>query len=165
MFRKTTLLVLFILLFVGCDFNVPTTFSEDALKDNSFSTIDNKKVDFQSILNQYNGETILVNVWASWCKDCIVGMPDLKDFQKKFPKVKYVFLSTDRSVFRWKKAMKKYNLKGAHFFMKNGLNSGFGDFLNSNWIPRYMVINKNGKIDLFKAKRITDKRIVEAIKK
>ena len=49
--------------------------------------------------------------------------------------------------------------------MKNGLNSAFGDFLNSNWIPRYLVVNENGTIDLFKAKKITDKRIVEALKK
>ena len=45
------------------------------------------------------------------------------------------------------------------------MNGDFGDFLNSNWIPRYLVVNENGFVDLFKANTITDKRIVNALKK
>ena len=165
MFKKTIIFFLFIFVLIGCNFNTPTDFADNALKDNTFINIDHKTIDFQTILNQYKGKKILINVWASWCRDCIVGMDDLKEFQKENPTVKYVFLSTDRSIFRWEKAMKKYSLQGDHYFMKNGLNSGFGDFLNSNWIPRYLVVNENGTINLFKAKKITDKRIVEALKK
>ena len=68
-------------------------------------------------------------------------------------------------MFRWKKAIDKDNIEGEHYFMKNGLNGDFGDFLNSNWTSRYMVVNEKGVIELFKAKKITDKRIVEALKK
>jgi thiol-disulfide isomerase/thioredoxin len=164
MIKNFLFFLLFLFVLVGCNFEPPTAFSEEALND-SFFDINNKSIELKEILNNNKGQKILINAWASWCRDCIVGFPDLKEFQKNNPTVKYVFLSTDRSVFNWKKAIKKYNIKGEHYFMKNGLNSDFGEFLNSNWIPRYLVVNENGKIGLFKAKKITDKRIVEALKK
>lgn len=107
----------------------------------------------------------MINIWASWCKDCIVGFPTFKELQSQHPEVAYVFISTDNTFRSWKKAIAKYGLKGNHYYMGKGMNSDFGDFLNSNWIPRYLVVNENGFVDLFKAKRITDSRIVEALKK
>ena len=164
MLKKSSFLVLILFVFVGCDFNSPTNFTEKAMND-SFFDVNNKSIELKEILNNHKEQKILINVWASWCRDCVVGFPNLKEFQKNNPAVKYVFLSTNRSVFSWKKAIKKYDIKGENYYMKNGLNSDFGDFLNSNWIPRYLVVNENGTIDLFKAKKITDKRIVEALKK
>ena len=46
--------------------------------------------------------------------------------------------------------------------MKDG---EFVDFINLNWIPRYMVINESGEITLFKATNAADKEIKEALKK
>ncbi len=164
MIKKITIFFLLSLIIAGCSFKSPTNFTEEALND-SFFDINNKSIQFKEILTKHKGQKILINVWASWCRDCVVGFPDLKEFQKNNPTVKYVFLSTNRSVFSWKKAIDKYKLKGDHYFLKNGLNSAFGDFLNSNWVPRYLVVNENGTLDLFKAKKITDKSIVEALKK
>ncbi len=164
MIKKITLFLLLSLILAGCNLKSPTNFTEEALKD-SFFDINNKSIQFKEILTKHKGQKILINVWASWCRDCVVGFPNLKEFQKNNPTVKYVFLSTNRSVFSWKKAIDKYELQGDHYFVKNGLNSAFGDFLNSNWVPRYLVVNENGTLDLFKAKKITDKSIVEALKK
>ena len=164
MLKKSTIFFLLITVFYGCDFQSPKIFSEKAVNE-SFFDINNKSVLFKDILNKSNGKKTLINVWASWCSDCVAGFPNLKEFQKNNPDVNYVFLSINRSVFSWKKAILKYTIVGDHYFMKNGLNSDFGDFLNSNWTPRYMVLDEEGKIELFKAKKITDKRIVEALKK
>lgn len=164
MIKKTSFFSFFFLIFIGCNFQSPTTFSEEALNDSFFDN-NNKSILLKEIIAENKGKKIVINIWASWCRDCVVGMPDLKEFQKNNPTVKYVFLSTNRSIFSWKKAIQKYDIQGEHYFMKNGLNSAFGDFLNSNWIPRYLVVDENGMINLFKAKKITDKRIVEALKK
>tara|TARA_B110001454_G_C12507132_1_gene345204 strand:+ start:74 stop:559 length:486 start_codon:yes stop_codon:yes gene_type:complete len=161
MFKKILLLSLF---FVGCTLKAPTDFSEKALNDTMFN-MENKELPFKEILKMHKGKKVLLNVWASWCRDCIVAMPKLKELQANNPHVAYLFISSDRNTSAWKKALEKYNIKGTHYFMKNGMNSDFGDFLNSNWIPRYLVINENGFVDLFKAKKITDNRIVNALKK
>lgn len=164
MIKKNTFFFGLILILTGCSMSNPSTFSEKA-QNESFLDLNHTSVFFKDILSKNKGHKILINVWASWCSDCVAGFPNLKEFQKNNPKVKPVFLSIDRSVFRWKKAIDKYNIEGEHYFIKNGLNGDFGDFLNSNWTPRYMVVNEKGVIELFKAKKITDKRIVEALKK
>jgi len=161
MFKK---LVLIGLIFSACNFEAPTEFTELAL-NNDLISMQHKKIPLKEILKKHKGKKILINIWASWCGDCIVGIPKLKELQTNYPDVEYVFISTDRNLFSWKKAIDKYKIKGSHYFLKKGLDTDLGDFLNSNWIPRYLVVNENGFVDLFKAKKITDPRIVEAIKK
>ena len=161
MFKK---ILIATLIFSSCTFESPTEFSDLALNDRFVST-QNKEVQLKNIINKHKGKKLLINVWASWCKDCVLGFPNLKAFQKKHPNVEYVFISIDRNLRQWKNAIKKYNLEGEHYYMDGGMDSEFGNFLNSNWIPRYMVVNENGFLDLFKAKKITDSRIVEALKK
>ena len=157
--------LLSIILFMSCNTNNPKEFSEEALQD-MVLTVTNEKMTFREVLYQNKGKTILIDVWASWCKDCIVSLPDLEELQKNFPEVSYVFLSVDRGNTAWKRAIEKYNLKGQHYnFPKGQKNGVFVDFINLWWTPRYMVINKKGEITLFKATKITDKKIVEALKK
>lgn len=154
--------IVILLVIAGCA--SPTEFSEQALND-SFIALDGESVQLKEILETHKGKKILINVWASWCRDCVVGFPKYKEFQQEFPEVKYVMLSTNRNINSWKKAIAHYQLKGEHYFIKQGMDGDFGDFLNSNWIPRYLVVNENGFVDLFKAKSIKDPRIVEALKK
>ena len=49
--------------------------------------------------------------------------------------------------------------------MQSGWDGDFGDFLGLNWIPRYLVVNENGFVDLFKSTKVTDPKIVNALKK
>ena len=157
-------LLILSLLIVGCAFTTPKEFSKEALND-SFITEDNNSVKLKEILEIHKGKKVLINVWASWCRDCIVAIPKMKELQDNNPNIAYVFISTDRNTRAWKKALKKYKIKGEHYFMSKGMDSVFGDFLNSNWVPRYLIVNENGFVDLFKAKKITDVRIVNALKK
>jgi len=161
MFKRTLYILV---VFTACTFETPTEFSDKALKD-TFLTLENQPIIFKDLLNTYKGKKVLIDVWASWCKDCIVTLPQLKELQKQFPDVVYVFLSLDKSTLSWKKGIKKYNLVGEHYYMKSGWDGDFGEFLNLNWIPRYMVVNENGFVDLFKSTKISDTRIVNALKK
>ena len=34
-------------------------------------------------LAQYNGKTVFINVWATWCKPCIQEMPTIESMQKR----------------------------------------------------------------------------------
>lgn len=148
----------------SCTFAPPNSFSEEALND-TMVTLDETALSFKEVLKAHQGKKVLVNVWASWCRDCIVSLPKLSLLQANNPDISYVFISADRTKVAWKRALKKYKIKGTHYFMENGMHGGFGDFLNSNWIPRYLVLSENGFVDLFKAKKITDPRIANALKK
>jgi hypothetical protein len=41
----------------------------------------------------------------------------------------------------------------------------FGKSIKLDWIPRYMIIDKNGKIALYKATESTDPKIEETLNK
>ncbi|MBL4605422.1 MAG: TlpA family protein disulfide reductase, partial [Flavobacteriaceae bacterium] len=129
------------------------------------TNLSDQEITFQSILDTHKGKKILIDVWASWCGDCIAGLPDLKKLQKETPEVMYVFLSLDKNVNSWKKGIDHFQIEGDHYFMKAGKKGGLGDFLGLWWIPRYIVVSEKGEITLFKATKITDKKILEAFKK
>ncbi|WP_353780209.1 redoxin family protein [Winogradskyella sp. 3972H.M.0a.05] len=160
--KKIAFLSLIIVFFVSCG-EPPLQFSEEALSE-ELTTLNGESLTLSDVLDQYKGKTVLIDVWASWCGDCIQGMPKVKELQAEFTDVDFVFLSVDRNDTAWKRGIQRYNVVGNHYFLPKGQKGAFGKFLNSNWIPRYMVIAEDGSIKLYKAKKATDERIVEALK-
>lgn len=155
--------LLLIIVFVSCSED-PKEFSEEANLEMLIG-LDDSKITLREVLYQQKGKKIFIDVWASWCKDCIAGFPKVKELQKEFPDVVFLFLSVDISNPSWKRAIEKYNLVGEHYNLPKGMNEGdFVDFINLNWISRYMVINEKGQIQLFKATDPSDKKIIKALK-
>ncbi len=148
---------------LGCHTETPTTFSEAAMND-TFISLEGESVQFKDIIKQYEGKQIVIDVWATWCRDCIEGMPKVKKLQKKFPDATFLFLSLDRKQELWKKGIDRFKVEGEHYYMQSGWDGPFGDFLDLDWIPRYMVVDAEGKIKLFKAIEADDKNIIEALK-
>ena len=152
-----------LLLFSSCKAQEdPKSFSSVAL-DDIFTTLDGEDIQFKSILEKHAGKTILIDVWASWCKDCIKGLPKVKVLQSLHEDVAYVFLSLDKGTDRWKKGIDTYEVVGDHYFMKSGWKGAFGEFLDLDWIPRYVVINPQGEIEVFKAIKANDKKLIQAL--
>ena len=161
---KKVIILLLLVVSVSCAQETPKQFSAKALND-TFITLNNKEVSFKKILEKYRGKTILIDIWASWCGDCIKGMPKVVALQKEYPEVVYLFLSLDKSLEDWKVGIKKYNVKGEHYFLTSGWEGEFGSFVNIDWIPRYMVIDTQGNIKLFKSVHADDNKIIESLKK
>ncbi|QOD62122.1 TlpA family protein disulfide reductase [Polaribacter haliotis] len=158
------IVLIFIILVTSCTFEKPTKFSEIALNDKAYSLSD-KQISIEEILDKYKGKKILIDVWASWCGDCIKGLPSVKNLQKEYPEVVFLFLSIDKSKRAWKNGITRFNIKGEHYNLPKGMKDGeFVNFLNLGWIPRYLVIDEQGKIKLFKATNAADLDIIEALK-
>ncbi|XMO87077.1 TlpA disulfide reductase family protein [Algibacter sp. AS12] len=149
---------------LSCNSQEPTQFSEEALND-SFINLEGNATTFKSILETHKGKNIVVDIWASWCSDCIKGMPKVKALQEQFPDVAYVFLSLDRGQDAWKRGIKKYNVTGNHYYLPNAKDCDFADFVNISWIPRYMLINKASEIVVFNVIEANDDKLIEALKK
>ena len=162
---KHIIIALFVgVFFINCEAQPdPVVFSEEALND-TFMTFEGESVGLKSILEAHKGKTILIDVWASWCRDCIVGMPNLKALQKEYDDVAYVFLSMDKTQKSWKNAIKKYDIDGAHYFMPSGWDSAFSKSIDLDWVPRYMVVDKEGRIKLFRAIKADDPILKEHLK-
>ncbi len=165
--KKTGIIIASILI-LSCSFMAEdkTKFSDEALAE-IVITQNGQKVSLKSIFDKHKGKTIVVDIWASWCGDCIAGLPKVKELQEKTKNNKnivYLFLSVDRNKDSWKNAITKRNIVGEHYFLPLGMKkSTFAKYIVLKWIPRYMVIGKNGDIKLYNAIKANDNKIIEAI--
>jgi thiol-disulfide isomerase/thioredoxin len=139
-----------------------TTFKPEALQ-NKMMALDGSTITFNDILNKYKGKTIVIDVWASWCSDCIKGMPKVKTLQSQFPNVTYLFVSMDKTSEAWKNGIQKHEVSGEHYMTTDGMKGVFGKAIDLNWIPRYMVIDKKGTIALFRAIEADDIKLIETL--
>ncbi len=160
---KKFILIFWVALFmVSCSTNSPTKFSAEALSD-IFISFEGEEVLLTNILEKHKGKKILIDVWASWCTDCLQGLPEVKKIQENNPNVAYVFLSLDRNQPDWKAGVLRLKIAGDHYFMQSGWEGKTGKFLGLNWIPRYLVIDEAGKILVFNATKATDKLIRQSL--
>lgn len=162
--KKIIALLSLALSITSCSFNAQDTeFKKEAL-ENVMTTKDNESITFQEIINKYKGQTVVIDVWASWCSDCIKGMPKVKTLQEQFPEATYLFISMDKNYDAWIKGIAKYEVKGEHYLTSDGMKGVFGKSIKLDWIPRYMVIDKEGKIALFKVIEADDNKLIETLK-
>ena len=140
-----------------------TKFSKEALSE-TLLAIDGSQVAFKDILKKHKGKTLVIEVWASWCGDCIKAMPKLKELQANNPDIAYVFISMDKTADKWKSGIEKYELKGDNFMANDQMKGVFAKAIDVDWIPRYIVLDKNGKIVLYRAIETDFDKINETLK-
>lgn len=146
---------------VSCE--AQTSFSKESLSTN-LKDAENKDISFEKILEKYQGKTIMVDVWASWCSDCIKSLPEVAKIKSAYPDVVYLNLSVDKTFEAWQNGIKKFEVSGEHYLITDGMKGVFGKSIKLSWIPRFMIIDKKGKIIQFNITEATDKKIVEALK-
>jgi len=127
-----------------------TRFSEEALNQ-QITTVDGATIAFKDVIEKYKGKTIVFDFWASWCSDCIKALPAVKAFEKRHNnEIVFVTLSMDRKQEAWVKAIDKLQIPGdAHYFVPGGFKSAIGVSAELTWIPRYLVLDKEGNIQIF----------------
>ena len=139
-------------------------FSDEALND-TLINLEGEDVSFNSIIEENIGNVVLIDIWATWCKDCIVGMPIVKKLKKDYPNVVFVYISLDRDETSWKKGIKRFKIEnGSHFWAVDGWKSELFKSIDLDWIPRYMILDEKGKIKLYKAIKASDKEIIKQLK-
>ncbi len=156
--------MIIILTTLGCSNAQDKQFSKESLAK-KLITPENTEISFQEILKKHEGKVTMIEVWASWCSDCIKAMPQVKQMQKDFPDVDFVFLSVDKAFDKWQNGIQNHELKGDHYWINDGMKGDFGNSINLNWIPRYIVIDKTGKVVIYKAIETDFEKMYKQIKK
>ena len=162
LFVLATVLATMLISTLGCAQKEETTFKKEGL-ENIMVTKENQPITFTEILKKHEGKTIVIDVWASWCSDCIKGMPKVKALQEKYPDATYLFISMDKTYEAWLKGIEKYEVKGEHYLTSDGMKGVFGKSINLDWIPRYMVVDKTGKIALYKVIEADDEKLIKTL--
>lgn len=162
--RKIMLSLVCAIATISCSQAQKTEFPPEALNSVMIAT-DKSETTFQKVMDANLGKIVVIDVWASWCSDCVKGFPKYKELQAQFPDVTYLYISMDRNWESWIIGAEKHILKGQHFWAPDGMKGVFGKSIDLDWIPRYMVIDKEGKIALYKAIEADDTKLQEVLKK
>lgn len=102
-------------------------------------------------LKDFRGRILVVDVWATWCGGCIAKLPAFLALKDKFSNrddIEFITISIDRqgSYNRWKYALPRLNLMGTINLFAPDDDSDFSENYNITGIPRYFLIDKEGKI-------------------
>lgn len=153
-FYNTHLFALFLafILFSGCkQKDQPVNyFSHKAISESLLSS-NGEQITFDTLLKENEGKPLLIEVWASWCGDCIAAMPKVKEIQEKHPNINYVFISMDKTPDHWKNGIEKNMLKGKHYMANDQMGGVFAEAIDLDWIPRYILLDRVGKILIYNA--------------
>ncbi len=109
----------------------------------SFKDINNNNIS----LKDFRGKYLYIDIWATWCKPCKVEYPFLKQLEKHFSnndKLKIISISTDREFDKWEKYITKNSIKGIQLY--SGANSDFVKFYDVGALPRFIFLDKEGKV-------------------
>lgn len=104
-------------------------------------------------LSDYKGKVLVIDVWATWCSGCILKLPNflkVRDHYKDREDVAFMVVSIDRvSAYQtWKFTHPKYKLMDITSVIasEDGADNSFSKDYNITGIPRYFVIDAEGKI-------------------
>ncbi len=111
-----------------------------------------RKISLTSLLNNSKEDIRVLDFWASWCVPCIADYPHLKKVQAALTGRSIAFISisidTDEDKDAWIKRTKELHTVKARnqYRLVDSKHSPVNKFFNLYSIPRYIVINKEGKI-------------------
>ena len=129
-----------------------TPFPKEVLLTALIDSVGNK-LTFKDLLAKSKNKIIVFDFWASWCGPCRVGMPKVNKLKKDLnnPEVVFVFISIDDTESDWRGGLKNTKTPGNHYWIADESKSALAKYLEIRSIPRYVIINKTGKIERFKA--------------
>ena len=64
-------------------------FSKEALQQ-KISSLEGKKSSISEVLKKHEGRILIIDFWASWCRDCILALPATKALKEKNPAIDFV---------------------------------------------------------------------------
>lgn len=141
--------------------------SPDKKNGNNLRGGDGKTIeDLYDVLTRHKGRIVLIDFWASWCIPCRAEMPfaaTLKEKYKDKP-VSFLYISIDEDTENWLKAAAQEKLnKDNSYLLLHRDNAPFAKQYGVSSIPRYMLLDKGGKVLLADAPRPSDAELVRVI--
>lgn len=114
---------------------------------------------FDELIGEFKGKVVYVDFWASWCGPCRQQFPYSKEIHQQLEgkDVVFLYISFDDDENAWRRAIEKFAMPGYHILPTDEQKQAFYNRFQVTGIPRYMLIDKNGKVVDDNAKRPSSK--------
>jgi len=118
-------------------------------------------------LKDLAGKNVYIDVWATWCGPCKAEIPHLKEMEKAHhgKNIEFVSISIDKQkdIEKWEKMVAEKELKGVQLFSDKDWKSDFVKEYAIEGIPRFILVNDEGKIVSADAPRPSEKEKLMAM--
>ncbi|MCB9218027.1 MAG: TlpA family protein disulfide reductase [Ignavibacteriales bacterium] len=100
------------------------------------------------LIKQNEGKVIYIDFWAPWCSPCRNEMKFSKELKNSFDdtKISFVYLCNRAPDKQWKEGIATLGIEGQHYLLTDDQWGFLSAEYNISGIPRYMIIDKTGKI-------------------
>jgi len=116
-------------------------------------------------LDDLKGKYVYIDVWATWCGPCKREIPFLKEVEKKYhgKNIEFVSISIDEKddYETWKNFVTEQQLGGVQLYADNAWKSQFVKDYAIEGIPRFIIIDTEGKIISADAPRPSDEKLID----
>ena len=113
-------------------------------------------------LEDLRGKVVYIDVWATWCGPCKAELPYLEKLVEQYEdggKIAFTSISIDENKDAWEKMVKEKEMKGIQLFADKAWKSSICEDNLIKGIPRFMLIDAEGKIINVNAPRPSSKEI------
>lgn len=108
-------------------------------------------------LSDLKGKVVYIDIWATWCGPCRAEFPYTKHIKKHYQNnndIVFLYVSVDEEKETWLKYLKENpDFTGVQVNDPGNFDSAIAKTYKVNGIPRYMIIDRDGKIFSNDAKR------------
>jgi peroxiredoxin len=118
-------------------------------------------------LSDLKGKVVYMDIWATWCRPCLEEMKKGKKLKEAFADNKdvvFLYVSIDKEEQKWKNYVKSNHISGVHLISREGTEEGILERYDVPYIPRFVLIDKEGNIVQYEAKAPSDVSLVQDIK-
>jgi len=124
---------------------------EEAFKNTPISVMKSSEkgdILLKEIAQKHKNRVIILDFWFTGCEACRSDFESMNKFKKDLisEDVDFVYLCYSSTEDNWKKVLKEYNIQGDHYLLTSDQFSYFSKMFDINSAPRYILINKQGRI-------------------
>ena len=126
-------------------------FINTLLKDTS-----GMQLTFGEMMEKYKGKVVYIDFWGMGCGPCRGAMPYAKKLKEKLVDmpVEFVYVSVEKiKNNNWEKVFEVTFTEKNHYVLENRFDSRLHKFMEINWVPSYMIFDKDGRLIDFNADR------------
>lgn len=118
-------------------------------------------------LEDFKGKYVYIDVWATWCGPCLYEVPYLQEVEKQYHDKNIVFVSisvdANRDYNKWKQMVTDKKMGGVQLYADKSFDSDFAKDYIIKAIPKFILIDPDGKIVKSNAPRPSDKKLINLL--